>query len=94
MQMISRIGRERGWPPPTREQFDATCGPEGAYLIGDAATVAGKMRDVSEALGGVGRLTFQMTTASLEPEAMKRSIELLGTAVAPIIRRGKKEGRH
>ncbi len=89
MQMISRIGRERGWPPPTREQFDATCGPEGAYLIGDAAYVAGKMRDASEALGGVGRITFQMTTASLEPEAMKRSIELLGTEVAPIIRRGE-----
>ena len=94
MQMISRIGRERGWPPPTREQFDATCGPEGAYLIGDAAYVVGKMRDASEALGGVGRITFQMTTASLEPEAMKRSIELLGTEVAPIIRREKTEGHH
>jgi hypothetical protein len=44
------------------------------------------MLDASEALGGVGRITFQMSTASLETAAMKRSIELLGTEVAPIVR--------
>jgi len=40
----------------------------------------------SEALGGISRITFQMSTASLETAAMKRSIELLGTGVAPIVR--------
>lgn len=89
MHMMSRIGRERGWPPLTRAQFDTTCGPEGAYLIGDPAYVAAKLQAASETLGGVARVTFQMTTASLEPEAMKRSIELLGTRVAPIIRSAK-----
>ena len=44
------------------------------------------MLDASEALGGVSRITFQMSTASLETAAMKRSIELLGTEVAPIVR--------
>ena len=62
------------------------CGPEGAFLIGDPATVANKMLNASDALGGVGRITFQMSTASLETAAMKRSIELLGTEVAPIVR--------
>lgn len=80
------IGRERGWPPPSRQQFEAMAGPEGAFLIGAPDTVAAKMRAASEALGGISRITFQMSTASLETAAMKRSIELLGTEVAPRVR--------
>jgi alkanesulfonate monooxygenase SsuD/methylene tetrahydromethanopterin reductase-like flavin-dependent oxidoreductase (luciferase family) len=84
--LIAKVGRERGWSPPTRAQFDDMASPEGAFLIGDPATVASKMRRASEVLGGVSRITFQMSTASLETAAMKRSIELLGTEVAPIVR--------
>lgn len=84
--LTATIGRERGWSPPTRQQFDAMAGPEGAFLVGDPATVAAKMRHASEVLGGVSRITFQMSTASLETAAMKRSIELLGNEVAPIVR--------
>ena len=39
---FTRIGRERGWAPVTREKFDAMCGPDGPFLIGDPATVAGQ----------------------------------------------------
>jgi probable LLM family oxidoreductase len=84
--LTATIGRERGWSPPSRQQFDAMASPEGAFLIGAPATVAAKMRHASEVLGGLSRITFQMSTASLETAAMKRSIELLGTEVAPIIR--------
>lgn len=84
--LTATIGRERGWSPPSRQQFDAMAGPEGAFLIGEPATVAAKMRHAEEALGGVSRITFQMSTASLETAAMKRSIELLGNEVAPMIR--------
>ncbi len=84
--LTTKVGRERGWPAPSRQQFEAMCGPDGAFLIGDPATVAGKMLDASGALGGVGRITFQMSTASLETDAMMRSIDLLGTEVAPIVR--------
>ncbi|AVA26520.1 MULTISPECIES: LLM class flavin-dependent oxidoreductase [unclassified Rhizobium] len=84
--LTAKIGRERGWSSPTRQQFEAMCGPEGAFLIGDPATVAGKMLKASAALGGVSRITFQMSTASLDTTAMKRSIELLGNDVAPIVR--------
>lgn len=84
--MVSTIGRERGWSTPSRQQFDATCGPGGAFLIGDPAYVANKMIAASDALGGVNRITFQMSPASLETAAMKRSIELLGTQVVPIVR--------
>lgn len=84
--LTATVGRERGWPPPTRRQFEAMAGPEGAFLIGEPATVAAKMLHASEVLGGVSRITFQMSTAALETAAMQRSIELLGTEVAPVIR--------
>ncbi len=84
--LMGVVGRERGWTPPTRAQFADMAGPEGAYLIGAPRSVAEKVAQASEALGGVSRITFQMSTASVEPAAMKRSIELLGGEVAPIVR--------
>ncbi len=84
--LMGVVGRERGWTPPTRAQFADMAGPEGAYLIGAPRSVAEKVAQASEALGGVTRITFQMSTASVEPAAMKRSIELLGGEVAPIVR--------
>ncbi|SFA73046.1 probable oxidoreductase, LLM family [Rhizobium sp. NFR07] len=84
--LTTTIGRERGWSPPSRQQFEAMAGPEGAFLVGAPQTVAAKMLQASETLGGVSRFTFQMSTASLDTAAMKRSIELLGTEVAPIVR--------
>jgi probable LLM family oxidoreductase len=84
--LTAKVGRERGWSPPTRAQFDAMAGPDGAFLIGGPATVAAKIRDADAALGGVARITFQMSTASLDTAAMRRSIELLGAEVAPVVR--------
>jgi hypothetical protein len=62
-------------------------------LIGGPDAVARKVLDASIALGGVARITFQMSSAFLETVAMKRSIELLGTAVAPLIRSDHREWR-
>ncbi|MES2174872.1 MAG: LLM class flavin-dependent oxidoreductase [Pseudomonadota bacterium] len=90
--LTGKVGRERGWSPPTRAQFDDMAGPEGAFLVGSPETVAAKMLRTSETLGGVSRITFQMSTASLETAAMKRSIELLGTEVAPIVRERLRTG--
>lgn len=90
--MFGKVGRERGWPPPTRQQFDAACSPAGAYLIGDPETVAARVLAMDEALGGVSRVTFQMTSAMLDAAAMQRSIELLGTRVAPLVRGGQRAG--
>ena len=61
-------------------------GPEGSFLVGDPETVAAKMLQAVKALGGISRITFQMSTASLETAAMKRSIELLGAEVTPRFR--------
>ncbi len=84
---FTKIGRERGWPPTTRAQFDAGRGPGGALLIGDAETVAQKILYENKALGGISRLNFQMTVATLPHAQMMRAIEILGTRVAPIIRK-------
>lgn len=84
--LMAIVGRERGWTPPTRAQFADMAGPEGAYLVGAPETVAAKVLRASEALGGISRITFQMSTASVEPPAMQRSIELLGREVAPTVR--------
>ncbi len=85
-QMFTQIGRERGWPPPSRAQFDALCGGSGAYLIGDPATVARKVLAASEALGGIQRLTFQKSSALVRFPQMQDSIRLLGNEVAPLVR--------
>jgi len=84
---FTEIGKERGWPPTTRAQFDAVRGPTGALLIGDAETVTEKILYVNEALGGLSRITFQMGVSTLPHQKMLRAIEILGTRVAPIVRR-------
>jgi probable LLM family oxidoreductase len=84
---ISEIGKERGWPPTTRAQFDATRGPTGALLIGDPEKVAEKILYDNEVLGGISRITFQMSVSALPHRTLLRSIELLGSRVAPIVRR-------
>ena len=84
--MFTEIGRERGWSTVTRPQFEAMCSSRGAFLIGDPTTVRDKIIDANEALGGLSRITFQMSSAMLETEAMQRSIELLGSEVAPAIK--------
>jgi probable LLM family oxidoreductase len=81
------VGKERGWPPVTRADFDAQRGPRGALLIGSPDEVVEKIIRHSEALGGVSRFTFQMNAASLPHAKLMRAIELLGTRVAPALRK-------
>jgi len=83
---FTEIGRQRGWPPATRAQFDALRGPTGALLIGDAKTVAKKILYVNDVLGGISRITFQMGVSTLPHQKMLDAIEILGTVVAPVVR--------
>ncbi len=84
---FSDIGKERGWRPVTRAAFDAQRTPFGALLIGDAEEVVEKIIRHSKALGGISRITFQMNAASLPHAKLMRAIELLGTRVAPALRK-------
>jgi probable LLM family oxidoreductase len=83
---FTKIGKERGWPPVTRAHFDAVRSEHGAAMVGNPEEVAGKILSHSEALGGISRLTFQMDVAELTQEKLLRSIELLGSKVAPLLR--------
>ncbi len=83
---FTEIGKERGWPPITRRQFEALLEPKGALLVGDPRTVADKILSVSEVLGGIERLSFQMSIASLPHANRMHAIELLGAEVAPAVR--------
>ena len=82
-EMFTAVSRERGFAAPTRAQFDATSGPDGAFFMGDPDTVAAKLLRVSEQLGGVQRISLQMTNPRLGHADLLRGIELLGTEVVP-----------
>jgi probable LLM family oxidoreductase len=74
---VGTMGKERGWPPASRRQFDAQLGPRGAYLIGEPSEVAEKIARHSEALGGISRVTFQMDIANLSDAKLRGSIEMI-----------------
>ena len=86
-ETFTRIGKERGWPPVSRARFDAQNGPTGALLVGGPEEIAEKIQRHSAALGGISRFTFQMDNAGLSHEKLLRSIELIGTRVAPLVNR-------
>ena len=82
---MTTIGKERGWPPMTRAQFEGQNGPRGALLVGGPEEVAQKVLRHAEALGGISRLTFQLDSAELPHEKLMRAIELIGQRVKPLI---------
>jgi probable LLM family oxidoreductase len=82
-EMFTKVSRERGFAPPSRPQFDATSGPDGAFFMGDPDTVAEKLVRIAGQLGGVDRVSIQMTNPRLAHADLLRGIELLGTEVAP-----------
>jgi probable LLM family oxidoreductase len=86
------VGRERGWPPVTRAGFDAQRGPQGALLIGNPEEMVEKILRHSASLGGISRISFQMSVASLPHAKLMRAIEAIGARVAPALREGLAEG--
>lgn len=81
----NRIGKERGWAPITRSQFDLNVGPKGVLVVGGPETVAQKIINHSESLGGIQRFTFQMDNAGLSHVQLMKAIELIGSKVIPIL---------
>jgi probable LLM family oxidoreductase len=83
---MGRIGRERGWPPPTRQRFEAERSPRGALLVGSPQEVIDKILFQHE-LFGHQRFLMQMSVGTMPHAKLRRSIELFGTEVAPVVRR-------
>ncbi len=82
--MMTRIGRERGWPPMSRDQYEFMCSPAGALFVGDPETVAAKIIQQHEMFGH-DRFLASLGHGSMPREKVLRSIELFGTRVAPIV---------
>lgn len=85
VQMIGSVGKERGWRPPSRADFDYQRAEKGAFLIGNPQEVADKIKRHSEALGGISRVTFQMDVVGLPHEKLMHSIELIGQHIVPAL---------
>lgn len=81
---MTRLGRERGWGPMTRPQFDMMCGPEGSLVLGDVETVATKILRMKEVLG-IDRFMLHISVGTLPHDQVMHAIELLGKEVAPLV---------
>ena len=84
-ETMDRLGRERGWPPMTREQFDASCTLRGANFVGSPDQIVEKIL-FQHNLFGHDRFLIQLSVGPMPHDKMLRAIELLGTEVAPAVR--------
>jgi len=84
-RMQNRIGRERGWPPVTRPEYEATAGPDGSLFIGSPETVAAKIVRTARTLE-LSRFDLKYSLGTLPHELLMKTIELYGTEVAPRVR--------
>lgn len=85
LEVMGRIGRERGWPLPTRQRFEAERGPRGALLVGDPQEVIDKILFEYDLFKNT-RFLLQMSVGTIPHDKIMRSIELLGSVVAPAVR--------
>jgi len=85
LDSMRRIARERRFPMPDRASYEAQAAPGGAYFVGTPEQVAERIVDLHAVLGH-DRQGFQMDLSSVPQEDCLRAIELLGTAVAPLVR--------
>jgi probable LLM family oxidoreductase len=86
---MNRIGRDRGWPPYSKAQYEGGRSKEGALFIGDANEVADKILYMHE-LFGITRFIAHMDVGAPDHQLMMKSIELFGNKVAPLVRKALK----
>ena len=83
--MMNKIGRERGWPPMRRGQFEGGRSPRGALLVGSPEEVVEKIL-FQHGLFNHDRFMAQISVGALPHDRVMRAIELFGTKVAPAVR--------
>ena len=83
--MMNRIGRERGWPPRGRDDFEREAGRDGALYVGSPATVAAKVVSTVQLLG-LSRFDMKYSNGTLPHAAAMKSLELYGREVVPLVR--------
>ncbi|MCG6114330.1 MAG: LLM class flavin-dependent oxidoreductase [Mesorhizobium sp.] len=85
-EVMNRIGRERGWPPTTRAQFDASTSPRGANFVGGPSEMVDKILAHHE-IFGFDRFVIQLAIGVMEHSSLMKAIEIFGTQVAPEVRK-------
>jgi len=83
--VMTQLGRERGWPPMTPEQFQALRAPRGSLALGSPQEVTEKLQFVAETLGA-DRILLHLSVGTMPHAKVMRAIELLGGEVAPALR--------
>jgi probable LLM family oxidoreductase len=91
--VMNVIGRERGWGPIGRAEFDAMRSPAGALVVGSPQEVVDKILREHEIFGHE-RFLLQMSIGAMPHRDVLRAIELLGTEVAPAVRKATADSRH
>jgi len=84
--VMTKIGRERGWSPMTREQYEALRAPRGSLLVGSPQEVIEKMLYEYE-LFKYDRFLLHLSVGTMPHGAVMRAVELFGSKVAPVIRK-------
>ena len=84
-KVMNRIGRERGWTPMTRAQYEAAATLRGANFVGSPDQVVEKALFQHEVFEH-DRFLIQFSVGTMPHDKIMRSIELLGTKVAPVVR--------
>lgn len=84
--MMNRVGRDRGWQPLTRQQFDYSRSPKGALMVGSVQQVIDKILYEHELFGNT-RFMAQASIGNVPHALTMKSIELFGTKIAPVIRK-------
>ena len=92
-EVMNRIGRERGWPPGSREQFDASTETHGALLVGSPQQVIDKIL-YQHQLFRHTRFLAQMSLGAMPHNKVLHSMELLGTKVAPEVKKYLRQGKN
>src|SRR5690606_11498943 len=85
-ETMTRIGRERGWPPTTSMRFDAELGKRGALFVGGPDEVIEKIL-FQHSIFQHQRFLIQLTVGPMAHADVMHAIELFGTKVAPVVRR-------
>jgi alkanesulfonate monooxygenase SsuD/methylene tetrahydromethanopterin reductase-like flavin-dependent oxidoreductase (luciferase family) len=83
--VLARVGKTRGWAPPTKDQFVHEAGPQGAWHVGSPATVARKIVATLAVLGAT-RFDLKYGMVGLPHDTVMTTIELYGTKVVPLVR--------
>jgi probable LLM family oxidoreductase len=86
LEVMNRIGRERGWPPQNMSHFEQAAGPTGNLIVGDAARVTDRILELHEIFKNT-RILIQMAIGTVPHAEQLKAIEILGSKVAPAVKK-------